>query len=69
MGSSPCRKYDLEAREATQVALKQIESRKRIYGNPTGKIEANWKGLHKIKFHSIDEEEVWVIVQSKISLI
>ena len=43
--------YDLEAREAAQVALKQIEIEgRKIYGNPTGKIDVNWKrSLNKIK--------------------
>ena len=34
--------YDLEAREAAQVALKTDRNRgRKIYGNPTGKIDVN----------------------------
>ncbi|MFR4638967.1 MAG: hypothetical protein ACLT8H_06925 [Streptococcus parasanguinis] len=63
--------YDLEARETATSSFKTDRNRGREFiGNPTGKIDANWKrSLHKIKFHSIEEEEVWVIVLSKISLI
>ena len=62
--------YDLEAREAAQVAFKQIEIEEENLWQSYWKDRRQLKrSLHKIKFHSIEEEEVWVIVQSKISLI
>ena len=60
--------YDLEAREAAQVALKQIEIEEenlwQSYRKDRCQLEEE---IAQDKVHSIEEEEVWVIVQSKIS--
>lgn len=62
--------YDLEARDAAQVAIKQIDTEEENLWQSYRKERCQLKRkLHKIKFHSIEEEEVWVIVLSKISLI